>query len=121
MAKSKSGQKNYASLLLRIGLGLVFAYAAVGSYRHPQAWVGYLPGFIANSSHALLALKFFTFYELVLAVWLFTGYYLKYAAIVTALTLVGIVLVNHRALDITFRDIGLIFSALALLALNWDN
>jgi hypothetical protein len=45
---------------------------------------------------------------------------IRYAALVTAAMLAGIVLANFDLFAITFRDIALIFAALALAALSKD-
>ena len=65
-------------------------------------------------SASVLIIKFFAVYELVLATWLLTGKYVKYAAALSALTLAGIVVTNPSQLLTTFRDIGLAFMAIAL-------
>ena len=54
-------------------------------------------------------------YELVLALWLISGRFLRYSALLCAVTLAGIVLTNPSQLITTFRDIGLICMALALV------
>ncbi len=106
-----SSQK-IVSLLLRAGLAFSFWYAAVASLVSPSDWVGYLPGFI--SSHRLDLLKIFSIFEIGLGLWLLSGYYLKYAAAMAALTLAGAVIFNLNLFIITFRDIGLVCVALAL-------
>ncbi len=121
MPKPKTEPKNYAALLLRLGFAFVFAYAGIASLKNPLAWIGYLPRFLTRSFDAYILLKIFAVYELVLAVWFMNGKFVKYAALLAALTLAGIVLSNFKLVAITFRDIALICSALALLALTWDN
>jgi hypothetical protein len=59
-------------------------------------------------------LKFFAVYELVLAAWLLSGVYVRYAGLLCAATLAGITLSNFSLFAISFRDIGLMFAALAL-------
>lgn len=61
-------------------------------------------------------LPFFSAYELALALWLLGGWQTKYAALLTAATLGGIIVLNPALLPITFRDVGLFFAALALFA-----
>lgn len=59
--------------------------------------------------------KIFAVYEVILGLWLVSGFYLKWAAMLCALTLAGIVVLNPHDLIVTFRDIGLAFAALALV------
>jgi len=104
-----------AQWLLRAGLAFVFAYAGFESLRQPLTWVGYLPHFLAVSEHAVVLLKLIAVYELGLAAWLLVGRYVRLAAALAALTIGGIVLANPAAFIITFRDVGLLLMALALL------
>ncbi len=110
----KTGGKNIVSLCLRLGLAFVFIYAAASSLRHPLDWVGYLPQFLRHNAHATDLLKLFSVAEILLAVWLLIGRYTKYAALISAALLAGILLSTYDQLIISFRDVGLFFSALAL-------
>jgi hypothetical protein len=76
-----------SSWLLRAGVTFVFAYAGVASLQHPLEWVGYLPAFITSAVAATTLIKFFALYELVLAAWLLSGKYLRYAGLLATLTL----------------------------------
>jgi hypothetical protein len=101
-------------LLLAVGLAFVFAYAAISSFQQPAEWVGYVPTILTKFVSADTAVRSIAVYELLLAGWLLTGKYRKYAAALSALTLAGIVVFNWSQMLITFRDIGLLFMALAL-------
>lgn len=110
--------KNLPSILLRVGLVLVFLYAAVDSFLEPLVWQSYLPGFLTDLVPAKQLLVVFSVYEIILSVWLISSRAIFYAALLSALTLFGILITNLAALVITFRDIGLLFAALALAALH---
>lgn len=103
------------SLFLRIGLAVVFLYAAISSFISPNDWVGYLPSFVKELFPATVVLGIFSVVELVLAAWLLSGVYVRCAALLCIIMLLGIVVSNFSLLPISFRDIGLIFAALALL------
>lgn len=115
MSSNVADKNNWAPLLLRLGLATVYIYAAISSLYNPQDWVGYLPEFAKDMVSADILLKIFSFYELALALWLLSGKYVKYAGVLSALTLSGIVLSNFSLFAITFRDIALIFASLALV------
>ncbi len=102
-------------MCLRLGLAFVFAYAAIESLAHPDNWIGYLPHVLTNVIHASLLLRLLSIYQLVLAAWLLSGTYIRVAAGLSVLTLAGITLANLSLLDVTFRDVGLLFMAAALL------
>jgi uncharacterized membrane protein YphA (DoxX/SURF4 family) len=80
-------KNNLSTLLLRIGLAIVFTYATVSSFKNPQDWIGYIPQFAKDAISGNILLKLFSIYELSLALWLLSGKYVKYAATLAAITL----------------------------------
>lgn len=117
LINKNSSNEKLAGWLLRLGLAFVFLYAAISAFRHPYEWVGYLPTFFAKSFAATTVLRAFEVVEILLAIWLLSGRYLRYAGLLAAAMLVGIVVLNPTQLIITFRDVGLALTALALAAL----
>ncbi|HSH17757.1 MAG TPA: hypothetical protein VK978_00070 [Candidatus Saccharimonadales bacterium] len=122
-AQPRNNQYNpaLASLSIRIGLALVFAYAAIGGLRDPAAWAGYVPIFATQYVTAATFLMVIGIVQLSLALWLLTGKYVTYAALLAIALLLGIVLSNIPALVITFRDLGLVGAAVALIFLDRPN
>ena len=112
---STINKNKLASLLLRIGLAFVLLYASISSFKTPSDWIGYLPHFLTSRFPGHTLLGFFSIYEAALAVWLLSGYCIKYAAALAALTFSGIILTNLSLLPLTFRDITMVFTSLALL------
>lgn len=110
----KSGN-NLASLMLRIGLAAVLVYASVSSFITPADWIGFFPHFLTSRVSSTVLLHFFSVYELLLAIWLLSGMFIKYAATLAALTFSGIILTNTGLLIVTFRDITMVFASLALI------
>jgi len=109
-----------AIIILRWGLAFVFFYAAIASLRHPSDWVGYFPQFVRNLIPENMLLTGFSAFEILLAVWLFSGKKTVWSAGIAALALAGVTISNLGAFDIVFRDVGLLFAALALLELVRD-
>jgi uncharacterized membrane protein YphA (DoxX/SURF4 family) len=107
-----------AALLLRIGLAFTLAYAAIGAFRNPDAWVSFVPGFVGSIVDPKLALDLLSVVQLVLAAWLLSGVYITAAALMAIGFLGGIVLTNPATFLITFRDVGLVLAALALICLD---
>lgn len=111
-----------AHILLRIGLAGTLAYAAIASFITPTSWIGYFPLFLVKltapflSQEALLGV--FSVLELLLAVWLLSGYKAFFAGVVAAGLFGGILFANLGAMDLVFRDFGLILAALALAVLS---
>lgn len=108
-----------ASLVLRIGLAAVFLYAAVDAFITPDAWIGYMPAFISHIMSLKLALDLVSISQLVLVGWLLSGKLITYAAVISMLLLGGILVTNPATILITFRDIGLIATALGLGVLEY--
>lgn len=104
------------SLLLRAALAFVFLYAAISSFISPNDWIGYMPRFMRGIVPDQLLLSGFSLVEIGLSLWLLSGFYVKYAALLAAAMMIGIVVLNPLLLPITFRDIGLFIAALALYA-----
>ena len=116
----KFSKQDIPSLLLRFGLAFVFGYAAISSLLSPNDWIGFLPSFMTHIVDGHLLLKAMSAYELVLVMWLLSGWQTKYAAFLGALTLAGITFANLSLLPISFRDIGLMFGALALGLMEYN-
>lgn len=108
-------QTKLASFLLRVGLASVFLYAAVAALLDPVAWIGFLPAWMPIKSTVLFL---FSSYEILLALWLLSNKKVMYAAGLSALTLLAIITQNILALDLVFRDVAILFAALALGILN---
>ena len=104
--------------MLRLGLAFVFAYAGIASLMHPLEWIGYLPHFLARFISLDVAIRLLAILQIVLAIWLLSGKFRKYAAALAVLMLAGIFVANINQLIVTFRDVGLLFAALALFFLD---
>ena len=114
-------KQKLASLSLRIGLAAVFLYIAYASFQKPESWIAFFPSFLQSLPYAKTLLHVFSSYEIILGIWLLTGKKVVYAAILASLTLAGIVLSTLQYLDIAFRDLAIMFAALALVAMHWDD
>lgn len=114
------------SILLRFAVGLPFLYAGVDSLRHPELWRGFMPHWLLDIVAQMPGgmdgeatfLTVFAVFEIILAVWLFTGVRTKLAAMLSTFVLLVITLTNLGQFQLIFRDVGLFFAALALVALE---
>jgi uncharacterized membrane protein YphA (DoxX/SURF4 family) len=107
-----------AKLILRLGLAAVFLYAAIGSLVSPNDWVGYLPHFATQILSPAVALGLFSAFELLLGLWLLSGKFVRYAAVLAGLTMVAIIVSDLHLFAITFRDIAIGAAAVALAVLG---
>ena len=101
---------------MRLGLAFVFAYAAISAFQKPDAWLYFVPHFVTTFVPATLFLKLFGVLQLMIAAALVVGKYVRWAALLAALSLAGLLVFNLTSgkLLITFRDVGLTFMAAAL-------
>ena len=111
-------RERFAVLILRVGLAFVFAYAAFGQLTNADVWIGFFPEFLRGFLSEGILLYSHAFGEIVLALWLLSGWKTVYPAVLSAIALAGIVVFNISAMDIVFRDIGLFLMAVALAVLS---
>ncbi len=111
-------RERLVSFFLRIGLAAVFIYAAVASFMDPDTWASFIPAFMGQIIPVKTLLVIFSIYELVLAALLLLDRYVLAAAIFSALTMAGILATNTAGMDVLFRDVAIMFMALALAALK---
>ncbi|MBI2123805.1 MAG: hypothetical protein HYU04_01025 [Candidatus Wildermuthbacteria bacterium] len=115
-------QTRVAYILLRIGLAGTLAYAAVASFLTPTSWIGFFPRFLVDFSSSFMSqgtlLGIFSVAELLLAAWVLSGFKARYAGLCSAAVFGGILFANLGALDLVFRDFGLLFASLALAVLS---
>ncbi len=115
--------------LLRLGLGLMYVYSGLDIFRHPTAWywaVRPLPQFlqvlINNQIGINTYLKLQAAGELVLAfaflAWFLPRKFVRWAALLAAVEM-ALILWLVGVDGVTFRDIGLLGAALALVVLSY--
>lgn len=107
-----------ATWFLRVGLAFVFAYASVEIYLNPQNFLKYTPSFILDIVPVNLFLYSFGVAELLLSVWLLTGWKPEYPSIISVMLIAGIVVFNMEYFQILFRNVAIAFAGLALLMLE---
>lgn len=117
---SLNSKEALVSFSLRIGLAVVFFYAAISAFLNPTAWVGFVPAFVSVIIPAKTFLLLHSLAEIVLALWLLSNKQIFYASIISAAEMVAVVIFNIGALDIIFRDIAIFFSAVALAVLTYE-
>ncbi|MBI4132201.1 MAG: hypothetical protein HY474_01070 [Candidatus Sungbacteria bacterium] len=110
---------------LRIGLGLMYVYSGTSLIRQPLDWQGFLPPWFGDFVGRFMPLP--TYFaiqgagELVMAAVfilpLVPLYVVRIAAVAAALEFAGILLFTGLDL-VTFRDIGLLGAAVALVVMS---
>src|SRR5690349_17590501 len=100
--------------LLRLSIASVFLYASVASTLQPFNWIGFIPQFFTAIVPGNILLGGFSLFQFILAVWLLSGWKSFFSALLSAITLLGIIGANIGDTDILFRDFAIFFAAVAL-------
>ena len=107
-------KEKLADLVLRAGLAFAFLYPPLNALSDPTSWIGYFPQFVRGYVSDTTLLHSFGVLEILLALWLLSGWKISYPATLMGLMLVGIVLFDHGDFQVLFRDISIAAIALAL-------
>lgn len=118
MISGEINRQRLVSFFLRIGLAAVFIYAATASLLNPDTWASFIPSFAAEILPVKILLAAFSVYELLLAGVLLLDRFVFPAAILSTLTMAAILATNAAGMDVLFRDVAIMFMALALAALK---
>ncbi len=110
---------NLPLILIRLGLSFVFVYAAISMSLDPQGYSHYVPRLIQQIISVEIFLHVFGFFEIVLSLWLLSGKLGLYSAALSALILISLTVSNIDSFNVLFRNVGIIFGALALTNLEY--
>ena len=106
--------------LLRIAAAIAFIYPPLDALSNPDSWVGYFPQFLlASGIPSGVLLHGFGVIEIVIAVWILSGWHIEWPATVAAFMLAGIVAFNSSQFEVLFRDISIALACLALADDAW--
>ena len=123
MIKSKRGKEQnkdiLISFLLRAGLAIAFFYAGISSFLNSTNWIGFVPNFIGAIISKEIFLIGFSAYQILLGIGLLSDYKTFALSILSSITFFLILFGNIMNLEILFRDIAILFMALALIALSY--
>jgi len=109
-----------SSVLLRIGLGLVFIYFSIQQMINPDQWIGFVPEFLTSSVITASNLVIFnSVIELAGGLLLIAGLYTRIASLILGVHLLFITIsVGWNPVGV--RDFGLTIATLALAFINLD-
>lgn len=113
-----SNEARFAYLLLRIGLAFAFLYPPINALGDPNSWIGYFPQFTRGYVPEEILLHAFGIVEVLLALWILSGWKIFIPSLIAAMILVVIVFFNASQFQILFRDLSIAAMALALAIMN---
>jgi len=115
-------QRDYVSLLLRIGVAFAFIYPAVSAFFTPLSWIGFFPPFVSDAigdeTTLTYALHLFGILEIAIALWILAGRRIFIPSAIATVILFVIVISNITLLDILFRDIPIMLMSMALALMS---
>lgn len=104
--------------LVRIGLGITFILTGILILKDNDKWTHMLPAWFSKylpSARSFMVITAWT--DIITGLWLLSGYFTGIAASLAALHLLGVLIVSGKQeFHEVYRDIGLLFSSLALAA-----
>ena len=105
---------DFSSILLRLGLSLVFLWFGFSQLFNPDNFIGYVPQFAYALPMSSLTIVFLNgLYEVVFGTLLLLGFFTRVSALLLALKLFVIILSNGYN-DISVRDFGLALATLSV-------
>ena len=107
----------FAILILSIGIAATYFYAGISAFRHPEAWMGFLPQFLRDNPLSTGILQGFAAFEMALAVWLISGIRTVLASVASIILIAAMIVVNPGGVTATFQYISIAFSSLTLAVL----
>ena len=118
-----SPQARFAHFLLRLGAAFAFAYPAVNAWFDPGSWIGYFPPFVLSFGESIgvsneILLHLFGAVEILLALWILSGYKLFWPSLVATAMLLTIVVFNLPQMQIVFRDLSIAALTFALALMH---
>lgn len=106
-----------AKIFLRVAIAFTLLYAGIFSLLSPEDWLWYIPIWLQNIVHGETQLLLHGIFEVLLGLWLLSGWKGFYASLIATADLAVITLLNYSIMDVVFRDVGLVLAGAALASL----
>lgn len=110
-----------AQISLRIGVAFAFLYPPINALVDPNSWIGYFPPFVRGYVPDDVLLNAFGIVEVVIALWILSGWRIFWPSAVATLMLLGIVVFNPTNFQVLFRDLAIAASVFALAVVSWKH
>lgn len=118
MEGSSSQELKIVWFLLRFGVAFTFLYASISAFIHPDPWLSYFPPFLRNMFSDELLLWTWGMGEMVIGVWLLSGYKIFLPSIAASGLLLGIFIFDFSSMNVIFRNVSILSTAIALAIIS---
>lgn len=108
-----------AYLVLRVGIAFAFLYPPINALFDPDSWIGYFPSFMHGFLPDLVLLHAFGAVEMIIALWILSGWKIFWPSIAATAILTGIVIFGYRDFQVLFRDVTIAMMSLSLVLLSF--
>ncbi len=108
-----------ANWALRIGVAFAFLYPPYAALVDPTSWLGYFPHFVLATTQSmnipdLVVLHGFGILEVVIALWILSGWRIYIPATLAVVILAAIVILDLSDFEVLFRDVSIALAAASL-------
>ena len=110
-----------AHFALRAGVAFAFLYPPINALADPYAWIGYFPVFVKGYVPDITLLYVFGVVEVILALWILSGWRIFWPSLAAGGMLLGIVAFNLPNFQVLFRDISIAAMSFALAMVSWSD
>ncbi len=110
-----------AHLTLRIGTAFAFLYPPINALSDPYAWIGYFPPFVQGYVPDDVLLYTFGVIEVVIALWILSGWRIFWPSVAATAMLLGIVVFNPTNFQVLFRDLSIAAIPFALAMISYGD
>ena len=108
-----------ASIVLRAGVAFAFLYPPINALSDPYAWIGYFPLFTRGYVPDEILLHAFGVVEIVIALWILSGWRIFWPSVAATAMLLGIVAFNLPNFQVLFRDLTIAAMPFSLVVINY--
>lgn len=95
-------------------MAFTFLYASISAFINPDPWLAYFPEFLRNTFSESFLLSTWGTGELVIGIWLISGYQIFIPSLLSAILMIGIFVFDFESLPITFRNVCILCTSISL-------
>ena len=117
----KSAGAVWPIIVLRIGVAFAFLYPPIDALSNPDSWIGYFPPFVHGYVPDLALLHTFGAVEVIIALWILSGWRVFWPASLATLMLLAIVVFDFSQFEVLFRDLSIAAAAASLALFEFKN
>ncbi|MCE9541883.1 hypothetical protein K8R03_05005 [Candidatus Kaiserbacteria bacterium] len=110
-----------SNIILRVGVAFAFLYPPIDALANPYSWIGYFPPFMHGYISDTVLLHSFGALEVVIALWILSGWRIFWPSLLATLMLLSIVIFDFNDFEVLFRDLSIAAAAAALAVTHYKD